>query len=61
VDLDAWIRHAKECGLLLKPPSHFYLSEPSSCTRMGFSQVDEAGLTEAVQRLKQALVKIGRR
>lgn len=61
VDLDAWTNHAKDCGLILKPPSHFYLDEPSSRTRMGFTQVDEAGLTEAVQRLKQALVRIGRR
>jgi GntR family transcriptional regulator/MocR family aminotransferase len=55
VDLAGWIARAKGEGLLLAPPSRFHLDQASPCTRMGFAQVDEAGLTEAVARLKRAM------
>ena len=55
MDLAAWVQRARGRGLLLKPPGHFYLGDPAPATRLGFAQVEEAALAEAVQRLKQAL------
>jgi GntR family transcriptional regulator/MocR family aminotransferase len=56
-DAEKWIASAKECGLVLNPPQHFFLGEAEPFVRVGFSQVDEAQITEAVRRLKQALVQ----
>jgi len=54
MDLDAFVRAAKQQGLFLHPPGFFSMDGATAGTRMGFSQWDEAHLEEAVQRLMRA-------
>jgi GntR family transcriptional regulator/MocR family aminotransferase len=61
IDMESWVNAALGCGLQLKRPRYFYLGEASSVTRMGFTQVDETVLNQAVERFKQALVMVERR
>jgi len=56
MDFPGWVQKARKCGVILSSPNQFFLGPPEPATRMGFSQVDESHLTEAVHRLKQALL-----
>lgn len=53
-DVEAWIRAVRACGLILNPPSHYFLGTPEPAFRMGFAQADEVELEEAVNRLVKA-------
>ncbi|NTV75991.1 MAG: PLP-dependent aminotransferase family protein [Holophaga sp.] len=55
VDAQALVRAARKAGLVLYPPSHFFMGKAESCFRMGFAQADEAELDEAVRRLGTAV------
>ncbi|HJU83196.1 MAG TPA: PLP-dependent aminotransferase family protein, partial [Holophagaceae bacterium] len=54
VDLGAWIQAARPLGLVLHDPSHFEFQGAGLGTRIGFAQVDESRLREAVRRLDLA-------
>lgn len=54
-DAEAWVKAARALGLVLNPPSHFFLEAPEPAFRMGFAQANEAELREAVARLEAAL------
>ncbi|BDU74152.1 aminotransferase-like domain-containing protein [Mesoterricola silvestris] len=54
VEVEAWIQAVRTKGLVLNPPSRFYLGEPGQGFRMGFAQVDETELEAAVRRLEAA-------
>ncbi len=54
VDLESWVLSARNRGLVLHPPSRFSFAQASQGTRMGFSQLDEVGLEQAVDRLNLA-------
>lgn len=54
VDVAAWLQRAKEAGLILHSPARHFLGPPEPCFRMGFSQVDEPELEEAVRRLHRS-------
>lgn len=58
VDAEAWIHAARTCGLVLNPPSHFFLENPEPAFRMGFAQANEAELDQAVERLVTALARV---
>ncbi|BDU74671.1 aminotransferase-like domain-containing protein [Mesoterricola silvestris] len=57
-DLDAWIQAVRSCGLILNPPSHYYLGAAEPAFRMGFAQADEVELEEAVNRMVKALGRV---
>lgn len=57
LDAEAWVRAARGCGLVLNPPSHFYLDQPEQAFRLGFAQAEEPELREAVRRLEAGLGK----
>jgi GntR family transcriptional regulator / MocR family aminotransferase len=52
---ETWIQTARHLGLVLNPPRHFYMDQTDAFTRIGFAQIGEDLLEEAVQRLKRAL------
>ena len=58
VEVGAWIREARACGLMLNPPAHFFMDEAEPAFRMGFAQADETELKEAVERLTTALARL---
>ncbi len=60
VDATAWVQAARTRGLILNPPSHFYLGDSRPDFRMGFAQADEAELVEAVSRLTEGWAALGR-
>lgn len=50
-----WLASAKEQGLVLSLPSHFFLGAPTPCFRFGFTQANEVELAEAAERLRRSL------
>lgn len=54
-DPSPWLASAKEQGLVLNPPSHFFLRAPDPCFRFGFTQANEVELAEAVERFRKSL------
>ena len=54
LDAESLVVAARNAGLLLFPPGRFYFGEPEPCFRLGFAQVDEGVLDEAVRRLEAA-------
>ena len=61
IDAEAWIQAARGCGLVLNPPSHFFMGPAGPYFRMGFAQAAEAELVEAVRRLEAGLGTLARR
>ena len=55
IDMEAWVAAARRRGLILNPPSHYALTDARPCARIGFGQVAEPVLTEAVSRLAKAV------
>ena len=55
VNPETWVRAARQVGLILNPPSHFFLEQPQPAFRMGFTQADKPELDQAVARLALAL------
>jgi GntR family transcriptional regulator/MocR family aminotransferase len=55
VDAEGWVRGARQAGLILNPPSHFFLDGAQPAFRMGFAQANETELGEAVERLVKAM------
>ncbi len=54
IDPERLVRAARAAGLVLNPPSYYYLGKPEPCFRMGFAQAEEAELDEAIRRLEAA-------
>lgn len=60
VDLGRWVACAKAEGVVLDPPERFCLASAGAGTRMGFAQVEEPALEEAVRRLERAWKQLRR-
>ncbi len=60
-DVEQLIHTARQGGLILNPPSHFFMGDPEPAFRMGFAQADETELDEAILRLTAAFRLCGAR